>query len=115
MDSSESSTNPTPIPESQQPLLPNQQQQEVAAAVGTTSTVIGINKINPLDNLSQLELRKKLDSSRNELRKALDRKKRIDKDLVSSLSFFLSHFKDKTKCFLLFVVVFVMVRVNRQH
>lgn len=89
MDSSESSTNPTPIPESQQPVLPTQQQQETAA-VGTTSTVIGINKINPLDNLTQLELRKKLDSSRNELRKALDRKKRIDKDLVSSLSFSLT-------------------------
>lgn len=41
---------------------------------------------NPLDRLSQQDLRIKLDSSRRELRAYIDRKKKIDRDLVRSPS-----------------------------
>jgi hypothetical protein len=40
---------------------------------------------HPLDGLSQAELRKKLEASKKDLRGYLERKKKVDQDLVSAL------------------------------
>jgi hypothetical protein len=55
-----------------------------AAKNGDSKDTNGADKApNPLDGLSSADLRKKLDTSKKELRGYLEKKKRIDRELVS--------------------------------
>lgn len=84
------STQPTPDPASQ----PQSASQTPAPAGSTTPApaaaspapappVAPARPLDPLDKLSQQDLRIKLDATRRELRQYIDRKKKIDRDLVS--------------------------------
>ena len=68
-------TAPAPAASAPAPAPPAADAPPAAAAVPAPT--------NPLDALSQAELRKQLDGARKDLRGQLEKKKRIDRDLVS--------------------------------
>lgn len=54
-----------------------------ASASASVTATVPAGPANPLDGLAPADLRKKLDASKKELRAYLEKKKKIDKDLVS--------------------------------